>query len=111
VTAAFNKNLLVRLDRKLGADFDLVAFDHCAVLNARHSRVEMHLVRRTPERVLIPGADLTVAFDAGESIWTERSNTHTPAGHRAATRPRLPQVCEEPASAHREMCGRCLPAS
>jgi uncharacterized SAM-dependent methyltransferase len=79
VTAAFNKNLLVRLNRELGANFDLAAFDHRAVWNARHSRVEMHLVSRVPQRVLIPGADLTVAFDAGESIWTESSNKYTPA--------------------------------
>ena len=66
--AAFNKDPLVRTDPELGADFDLVAFDHCAVLNARHSRVGMHLVSRAPKRMRIPGADLTVASDAGQSI-------------------------------------------
>ena len=53
VTAAFNKNLLVRLNRELGANFDLAAFDHRAVWNAGRSRVEMHLVSRVPQRVLI----------------------------------------------------------
>jgi L-histidine Nalpha-methyltransferase len=77
VTGAFNKNVLVRLNRELGADFDLVAFDHRAVWNAGHSRVEMHLVSRVPQRVLIPGADLAVEFEAGESIWTESSNKYT----------------------------------
>jgi len=79
VTAAFNKNLLVRLNRELGASFDVASFDHRAVWNAQHSRVEMHLVSRVPQRVLIAGADLAVEFDAGESIWTESSNKYTPA--------------------------------
>jgi dimethylhistidine N-methyltransferase len=79
VTAAFNKNLLVRLNRELGADFDLDTFDHRAVWNARHSRVEMHLVSRMPQRVRVPGAELTVEFESGESIWTESSNKYTPA--------------------------------
>lgn len=79
VTAAFNKNLLVRLNRELGANFDLAAFDHRAVWNAGRSRVEMHLVSRVPQRVLIAGADLAVEFEAGESIWTESSNKYTPA--------------------------------
>jgi dimethylhistidine N-methyltransferase len=79
VTAAFNKNLLLRLNRELGAGFDLATFDHRAVWNAGHSRVEMHLVSRVPQSVLIPGSDITVAFDAGESIWTESSNKYTPA--------------------------------
>ena len=79
VTAAFNKNLLVRLNRELGATFDLAAFDHRAVWNAGRSRVEMHLVSRVPQRVLIAGADLAVEFEAGESIWTESSNKYTPA--------------------------------
>ena len=79
VTAAFNKNLLVRLNRELGAGFDLATFDHRAVWNAGHSRVEMHLVSRVPQRVRVPAADLAIAFDAGESIWTESSNKYTPA--------------------------------
>jgi uncharacterized SAM-dependent methyltransferase len=73
VTAAFNKSLLVRLNRELGAGFDLARFDHQAVWNARHSRVEMPLVSRGPQQVAIPGADPVARFAAGESGWTESS--------------------------------------
>lgn len=73
VTAAFNRNLLVRLNRELGADFDLSAFDHRAVWNGGDHRVEMHLVCRWPQQVHIPAAGLRVGFAAGESIWTESS--------------------------------------
>ena len=80
VTAAFNRNLLVRINRELGGDFDLEAFDHAAVWNADASRVEMHLVARRPQRVRIPAADLDVHFDAGERIWTESSTVRPGAG-------------------------------
>lgn len=79
VTAAFNRNLLVRLNRELGASFDLVRFDHRAVWNDRHSRVEMHLVSRVPQQVEVPGAGVVAGFAAGESIWTESSYKYTPA--------------------------------
>jgi L-histidine N-alpha-methyltransferase len=80
VTAAFNRNLLVRLNRELGAGFDLARFDHRAVWNERHSRVEMHLVSRLPQQVAIPGAGIVASFAAGESIWTESSCKYTTAG-------------------------------
>ncbi len=54
VTAAFNRNLLVRVNRELGGDFDVTQFSHRAVWNARASRVEMHLVSRTRQRVQVP---------------------------------------------------------
>lgn len=73
VTAAFNKNLLVRLNRELGADFDLDRFAHRAIWNATESRVEMHLESLRAQTVSMPGADCVVAFAAGESIWTESS--------------------------------------
>jgi dimethylhistidine N-methyltransferase len=73
VTAAFNKNLLVRLNRELGATFALAAFDHRAVWNAEASRVEMHLVSRVRQRVDVPAAALSLAFERGEVIWTESS--------------------------------------
>jgi len=73
VTAAFNKNLLVRLNRELGADFDLEQFAHRAVWNATASRVEMHLESLCAQTVSLPGADVRVRFAAGESIWTESS--------------------------------------
>ena len=73
VTAAFNKNLLGRLNRELGADFDLDQFAHRAVWNATASRVEMHLESLCVQTVSIPGADCRVRFVEGESIWTESS--------------------------------------
>ena len=78
VTAAFNKNVLVRINRELGADFDLDSFHHEARWNATASRIEMHLVSRRPQRVTVPAADLVVEFEAGESIWTESSYKYEP---------------------------------
>jgi L-histidine Nalpha-methyltransferase len=73
VTAAFNSNLLVRLNRELGADFDLERFAHDARWNQRAQRMEMHLVSLAAQRVEIPAAGLTIDFQAGETIWTESS--------------------------------------
>ena len=73
VTAAFNKNLLVRLNRELGADFDLDRFAHRVVWNSGASRVEMHLESLGAQTVTVAGADLYIQFSAGESIWTESS--------------------------------------
>lgn len=78
VTAAFNKNLLVRLNRELGADFDPAAFAHRAVWNEPHLRVEMHLVSLRRQTVHLPGADLEVEFQEGEPIWTESSHKYRP---------------------------------
>ena len=78
VTAAFNRNLLVRINRELGADFDVSAFRHHALWNAAESRVEMHLVASRAQRVRIPGASLDVTFDEGETIWTESSYKYRP---------------------------------
>ena len=78
VTAAFNRNLLVRINRELAADFDVDAFRHRAVWNAGASRVEMHLVAARAHRVRIPGATLEVTFEAGETIWTESSYKYRP---------------------------------
>jgi L-histidine Nalpha-methyltransferase len=75
VTAAFNKNLLVRINRELGANFDLDQFAHRAVFNDRHSRIEMHLVSRRRQVVKIGPA--AVWFAAGESICTEHSYKFT----------------------------------
>jgi len=80
LTAAFNKNLLVRMNRELGADFDLHAFEHRAVWNAEASRVEMHLLSRWPQVVTIPGADLTIRLRSQETIFTEASYKYTPEG-------------------------------
>jgi L-histidine N-alpha-methyltransferase len=77
VTAAFNLNLLARINRELGARFDLRAFRHEARWNAEASRVEMHLVSRSQQRVAFPDAGFEVRFAAGESIWTESSHKYT----------------------------------
>jgi dimethylhistidine N-methyltransferase len=78
VTAAFNRNLLVRINRELGGDFDLTAFAHRAVWNADQQRIEMHLVSLTDQVVRIPAADSVVSFRAGEQIWTESSYKYLP---------------------------------
>ena len=78
VTAAFNRNLLVRINRELGGDFDLSAFAHRAVWNTEHQRIEMHLVSLTDQTVRIPIAGTTVSFRRGEWIWTESSYKYTP---------------------------------
>ncbi|HEY7819412.1 MAG TPA: L-histidine N(alpha)-methyltransferase, partial [Vicinamibacteria bacterium] len=78
VTAAFNKNLLVRINRELGGDFDLEGFVHRAVWNAAASRIEMHLVSLRHQRVRIPAAGFDVHFREGERIWTESSYKYEP---------------------------------
>jgi L-histidine N-alpha-methyltransferase len=78
VTAAFNRNLLVRINNELGGDFDLDAFAHVAVWNADEQRIEMHLESLRTQTVRIPAADLTVSFASGERIWTESSYKYTP---------------------------------
>src|SRR5215470_13081185 len=78
ITAAFNKNLLARANSELGADFDLSAFEHLAVWNPEHCRVEMHLVSTREQQVSIPRADFVARFSNGERIWTESSYKYTP---------------------------------
>jgi dimethylhistidine N-methyltransferase len=78
VTAAFNRNLLVRINDELGGNFDLAAFEHLAVWNASDQRVEMHLVSMREQTVHVPAAELTVSFTAGERIWTESSYKYEP---------------------------------
>ena len=74
VTAAFNKNILSRINRELGADFDVGAFDHEARWNDDKGRVEMHLVSRHSQMVHVRGE--AFSFDAGESIHTENSHKY-----------------------------------
>ncbi len=78
LTAVFDLNLLVRLNRELGADFDLAAWEHRALWNAKARRVEMHLVSRVAQRVRLPGAGVVADFAAGESLWTESSYKYRP---------------------------------
>jgi dimethylhistidine N-methyltransferase len=75
VTAEFNRNLLVRLNREAGADFVVSAFDHRAVWNDEESRIEMYLVSRHCQSVHIAGR--AVQFAAGETIHTENSYKYT----------------------------------
>jgi L-histidine Nalpha-methyltransferase len=77
VTAAFNLNLLARINRELGADFDLSQFEHYARLNQEARSVEMHLRSKRRQSVNIPGSELLVEFLEDESIWTESSHKYS----------------------------------
>jgi len=83
VTAAFNRNVLVRLNRELDADFHLENFAHRAIWNGEKSRMEMHLVSETKQTVWLPAIDLRVNFEAGESIHTENSYKYRPGDAEA----------------------------
>jgi L-histidine N-alpha-methyltransferase len=76
VTAAFNLNLLARINRDLGGDFDLAGFRHEARWNAIERRIEMHLRSTSRQRVEIPAAGLRVSLDEDETIWTESSHKY-----------------------------------
>ena len=78
LTAAFNLNLLRRINRELGADFDLAQFRHHAFLQSGRRRVEMHLVSLSDQSARIDG--FVAHFEVGESIWTESSYKYTEAG-------------------------------
>jgi dimethylhistidine N-methyltransferase len=71
VTAAFNLNMLRRINRELGADFDTRKFQHLAFFNDQASRIEMHLVSTEDQVVQIGGSSVEVA--RSETIWTESS--------------------------------------
>lgn len=75
VTAAFNLNLLARINRELGGDFDLARFAHDAVYNETHGRIEMHLVSLADQTVRVLGRAFT--FAEGERIHTENSHKYT----------------------------------
>lgn len=78
VTAAFNRNLLVRINRELGGTFDIGAFRHRAVWNVEESRVEMHLVSTRRQRIRIARTRLDFEMLEGEWIWTESSYKFRP---------------------------------
>ena len=80
VTATFNKNLLLRLNRELAADFDLSTFEHRAVWNWRQCRMEMHLVSRIDQTVHLRALDCAISLTAEESIHTQNSYKFTEAG-------------------------------
>jgi L-histidine Nalpha-methyltransferase len=78
VTAAFNRNLLRRINDELGGTFDLDGFAHRALWNPPKSRIEMHLVSTRQQLVRISAADLEIEFQDNEWIWTESSYKYEP---------------------------------
>lgn len=77
VTAAFNLNVLSRINRELEGNFQLRKFRHEARWRSDKSRIEMHLVSQERQTVSIPGASCVAAFEVGESLWTESSQKFT----------------------------------
>lgn len=77
VTAAFNLNVLGRINRELAANFDLPSFTHEVRWNSAARRIEMHLLSRRDQTVSIEALDATFNFRAGETIWTESSHKFT----------------------------------
>jgi dimethylhistidine N-methyltransferase len=86
VTADFNLNMLTRLNRELGAEFQLDAFEHRAVWNELESRMEMHLESRVAHRVRIDALNAEVEFEEGERIHTENSYKYLPGQAEALLR-------------------------
>ena len=78
VTANFNRNVLARINRELGANFDLRKFRHKVRWNGESSRIEMHLESLMAQEVLIPALNLALTFRRGETIHTENSYKFTP---------------------------------
>ena len=77
VTAAFNLNMLARINRELDADFDINKFEHAARFNQATNCVEMHIRSKQLQTVTISGAEFMVSFEAGETIWTESSHKYS----------------------------------
>jgi len=73
VTAEFNLNLLHRMNHELGANFHVQGFEHVALYNEEHGRIEMHLRSRVTQQVTIARTAQTIHFAAGETIHTENS--------------------------------------
>jgi L-histidine N-alpha-methyltransferase len=80
VSAAFNLNVLLRINRELGGNFDLRAFRHRAVWNAACSRMDMFLASTREQRVRIESVGLEFTLREGEAIWSESSYKYTPEG-------------------------------
>ena len=80
VTAAFNRNLLVRINRELGGNFDIGEFAHEAVWNTAESRVELYLVARSRQHIRIAALPMELTMQPGERIWTESSYKYEPSG-------------------------------
>lgn len=84
VTAEFNLNLLARINRELGANFDLAAFEHRAFYNSEQSRIEMHLASTRRQKVRVKGT--IIEFQEGETIHTENSYKYTIDSFQALAR-------------------------
>lgn len=82
VTAAFNRNVLAVINRELGADFDLGAFDHVALYDPVEQWIEMRLRSTRAQTIVVSGLDLVVEFDNGEEMLTEVSAKFTTHGLR-----------------------------
>ena len=80
LTAAFNLNLLARVNRELGGDFDLRAFKHHAFYNDEIGRVEIYIESVRPQIVKVDKLDMEIRFEAGERIHTENSYKYDPSG-------------------------------
>lgn len=80
VTAAFNLNLLLRINRELGGRFDPASFAHRSFYDEQKGRVEMHLVSLREQTVPVDALHLEVAFSEGETIHTENSHKYDDAG-------------------------------
>jgi len=95
VTAAFNLNLLARINRELGADFKLRDFRHLSLWNMEERRIEMHLQSLRRQRVNIAGAGLVIRMEEGETIWTESSHKYrAPEPAEMAERAGFKQVAQ-----------------
>jgi len=79
VTRAFNLNLLARINRELGGNFNLACFRHQVQWNSEERRIEMHLESTERQRVTIPASGLRITLEAGETIWTESSHKYEPS--------------------------------
>jgi uncharacterized SAM-dependent methyltransferase len=93
VTAAFDLNLLGRINRELRGDFDLKQFRHEAIWNEDERRVEMHLRSMCSQRVEIRDAGLRIGLEDGETIWTESCHKYR-AGEAAEMAKRTGFRCE-----------------
>jgi len=90
VTAAFNKNILVRINRELNADFSIDGFDHKALFNESAERIEMHLVSTSDQKVTVSGREFF--FEEGETIHTENSHKYSMESFRKMTAPYFENV-------------------
>jgi L-histidine Nalpha-methyltransferase len=79
VTAAFNRNLLARINRELDGDFDLRRYKHRAIFNEQTRSIEMHLLSTAKQTVTIARAGISIRMDQEETIWTETSHKYSHA--------------------------------